>query len=202
MFHHFFKSIFVLMIALSVASCASTKVERVAVDKQIDLSGDWNDMDATLVFDEMLKDCLAKPWLPTFVGAKSRNPVVIVGHISNRTDEHINSQIFVKSLERGLLNSGRVTFVADPNDREDLRAEREDQKQGFTDAASMAAIGKELGADYMLMGSVNSLKDELKNKAVNYYQANLELIDLSTNVKVWIGQKEIKKFIKKSKYSL
>lgn len=202
MFFRFLRNFFVLIIVLSIWGCASTKVERVAVDGPIDLSGDWNDVDAKLVFDEMLKDCLARPWLPTFVGAKSRNPVVIVGHISNRTDEHINSQVFVKSLERELLNSGKVAFVADTNDREDLRSEREDQKQGFTDPASMAALGKELGADYMLMGSINTIKDELKNKAVNYYQANLELIDVSTNVKVWIGQKEIKKFIKKSKYSL
>ena len=53
----------------------------------------------------------------------------------------------------------------------------------------------------MLIGSLNSVKDEVKGKSVAYYQANLELVDLETNEKVWIGRKEIKKFIKIKKYS-
>lgn len=197
-----FKLTAVIILVLTTIGCATTKVERVPREQKIDLSGDWNDYDSMLVAQEMLGDCLSKPWQPTFVGAKNRNPVVIVGHISNRTDEHISTQAFVKNLERQLLNSGKVTFVANPNEREDLRAEREDQKQGFTDPVTMAAVGKERGADYMLIGSVDSIKDELNKKSVNYYQVNLELIDLSTNEKVWIGQKEIKKLVKRSGISM
>jgi uncharacterized protein (TIGR02722 family) len=191
-----------LGLIIVLGGCATTKVQRVPVEKQIDLSGDWNDVDATMTAQEMLRDCLARPWQPTFVGAKGRNPVIIIGHITNRTDEHINYQTFVQSLERELLNSGKATFVANPNERGEMRAEREDQKQGFTDTATMAAVGKERGADYMLIGSINSIKDEVGKKAVNFYQVNLELVDLSTNEKVWIGQQEIKKFVKRSKVSL
>ena len=54
----------------------------------------------------------------------------------------------------------------------------------------------------MLKGSINSIKDEIKGKYVILYQVNLELIDLTNNQKVWIGEKEIKKFVKRSKFSL
>jgi hypothetical protein len=36
---------------------------------------------------------------------------------------------------------------------------------------------------------------------VMLYQVNLELIQLETNVKAWIGQKEIKKVVKRSRLS-
>lgn len=194
--------LFAVFLLMTFTGCSSTKVTRVDVDKRIDLSGFWNDYDASLVSKEMIKDCLAKPWLNSFVQGKKRDPVVIVGHVKNRSDEHINAHVFTDYLERELTNSGKIVFVASPDEREHLREEREDQQTGYTSEESMKKIGKERGADFMLMGSMNSVRDELKGKSVVLYQVNLELIDLETNEKVWLGQKEIKKFTEKSKFSL
>jgi uncharacterized protein (TIGR02722 family) len=200
--NRFIVFIFGGILLVSLIGCSTTKVERVDVDKKIDLSGNWNDYDATITSQEMIQDCLDKPWLHEFVKNNGRNPTIIVGHVANRTYEHINTQVVTKNVEQELLNSGKVVFVASSEERQDIRAEREDQKQGFTDPATIAQVGKERGADYMMIGSVNSIKDEVKGKAAIYYQVNLELIDLSTNTKVWLGQKEIKKSVKKSRFSL
>lgn len=179
-----------------------TKVERVEVDKKIDLSGEWNDYDASLVSEEMIKDCLQNVWLTDFLKAYGRNPAVIVGHITNRSDEHINSYVFTKDLEKALMNSGKVIFVASSEEREPVRAEREDQQRGYTDPATIKEIGKERGADFMLIGSMNSIKDEVKGKYAVLYQVDLELINITTNDKAWIGQKEIKKLVTKPAFSL
>ncbi len=194
---------FLLMpiLIISVAGCV-TKVERVEVDQKIDLSGKWNDYDAKLVSEEMVEDVLKKPWRGRFIDNQGRIPVVIVGYIDNNTAEHINTGVFTKFLERELLNSGDVTFVASPVERNQMRAEREDQQQGHTDPATMAAIGRERGADFILIGSIDSADDVLKNKEVKFYQVNLELISLQTNEKVWIGQKQIKKSVTKPRISL
>ncbi|MCD6382421.1 MAG: penicillin-binding protein activator LpoB, partial [Candidatus Hydrothermae bacterium] len=56
----------------------------------------------------------------------------------------------------------------------------------------------ELGADFMLVGSIESITDREGNKKVVFYQTVLELIDIETNQKVWIGEKKIKKYIKRS----
>jgi hypothetical protein len=48
----------------------------------------------------------------------------------------------------------------------------------------------------MLSGTIESIVDQEGGDKVVYYQINLQLIDLESNVKVWIGEKEIKKFIK------
>lgn len=191
------------VLVVGVIGCSSTpKVTRINVDEVVDLSGYWNDSDAQMVAEEMVSDALARPWRDNFIMSDGRNPVVIVGNIYNRTTEHINTQVFTKSLERELLNSGKVGFVASSEERLQLRAEREDQKAGNTDTATMAAWGREQGADYMVIGSLNATNDEIKGKRVMFYQVNLELLDLATNQKVWIGEKKIKKTVKQRRFSL
>jgi hypothetical protein len=51
----------------------------------------------------------------------------------------------------------------------------------------------------MLKGKINTIMDEAGAKAVKYYQVELELIDMVSNEKVWIGQKKIKKIVERSK---
>lgn len=187
-------------ILLILVGCATApEVERMESDTTVDVSGHWNDTDSRLVAEEMIADCLGRPWLEVYMSRNDRKmPAVIVGAVKNRTDEHINVQTFVKNLERALINSGRVQFVASRDERGQIRDERVDQAEHATDD-TMKGPGKEHGADFMLIGSINSINDEIKGKRVIYYQTNLELISLENNVKAWIGEKQIKKMVKKPK---
>ena len=189
--------VIVAVVLISVGSSAGcgTKVTRLDVDKTVDLSGRWNDTDARMVAEEMIKDCLAGNWLTEFNKAEGKDPVVIVGTILNRTHEHINSDVFVQDLERALASSNKVKFVSSKSEREEVREEREDQQLGNTNPATITAKGMETGADFMLKGAINDVKDELKGKYAVLYQANLELVDLRTNEKKWLGQKKIKKMV-------
>lgn len=195
---------FTMLITLAVLAggCGGPKVTRTPVDKTVDLSGRWNDTDSRLTAEEMIRDCLSRPWINKFNETAKKEPVVIVGTVVNRSEEHINSQLFTKDLERSLLNSNKVTFVASRDERAEVRAERLDQHTGETAPETIKPRGRETGADFMLQGSINSVKDEVKGKYVILYQVNLELIDLTNNRKVWIGQKEIKKLVSRSSYSL
>jgi uncharacterized protein (TIGR02722 family) len=187
--------------ALVVAGCAG-KVKRVETDEVIDLSGRWNDTDSQLVSEEMINDCLNRPWMDKFQETNiDKLPVVIVGTVVNRSHEHINVQTFTKDLERALINSGQVDFVAAKGEREELREERKEQAK-YSSEETAKAFGEEIGADYMLKGSINTILDKIEGKAVIFYQVNLELIDLESNRKVWIGDKKIKKFVKRRKLGL
>ncbi len=193
-------SILFLITILLITSCASTpKIERTAIDTTIDLSGRWNDTDSRMVSEEIIKDCLNRPWLERFKAKHNGEiPTVIVGRVRNRSHEHINVQTFVKDLERALINSGEVQFVASRGEREGLREERKDQAKHASDE-TMKGPGEEIGADFILIGSINTIKDDIGGKAVMFYQTNLELINMTNNIKVWIGEKKIKKLIKKKK---
>lgn len=194
-----------LMLASVVAfqSCGSSKtVSRVAADEQTDLSGRWNDTDASLVAKEMISDVMNAGWLNKHMQEFGEPPVVIVGRIRNESMEHIDTEVFTKALERDLINSGQVTFVANPNERKAIRQERSEQQQ-YASMESASALAEETGAQYMLIGNITSIMDQSssgKEQAV-FYDTNLELIKIENNQKVWIGNKKIKKFIARKKYN-
>ncbi len=188
-----FVSLFLL--AIVIGSCASRSVTRIDPNEQIDLSGRWNDIDSKQVAEQMSRDVLSKPWLIRFEGNQERPPVVIIGIIINRTTEHIEAETFVKDIEIEFINSGKVRVVASDLFREKLREEKQQQQTNATQK-SQKKIAAELGADFMLFGTINSTVDEYKKKRVVNYKVNLELVNLETTEKVWIGDKEIKKFIK------
>jgi len=178
--------------------CSSMpKVERTDVAQQIDLSGEWNDTDSQLVSKEMISDCLVRPWLVDFVSAQKNKPRVIVGTVVNKSHEHVNTDTFVNDLQRELTNSGKVVFVASKDERSEVRDERKNQAENATMQTAKSA-GNEYGADFMLIGNINTIFDEAGKMQVKYYQVNLELVNMLTNEKAWLGQKQIKKVVKRS----
>jgi uncharacterized protein (TIGR02722 family) len=185
----------ILGLAGLLGACATTpKVTRVDPNETIDLSGNWNDTDSRQVAEEMVKDSLARPWVADFQGEKKTKPRVIVGLVGNKSNEHIATETFIKDLERELLNSGQVRFVASKDQREEIREERLDQAK-HASVKTAKSMGQEYGADFMLKGQINTIDDQAGKQQVKYYQVELEMIDLLTNEKVWIGQKKIKKTV-------
>ncbi len=187
----------VILSSLLVAGCG-TKVTRIDVDETVDLSGAWNDTDSRLVAEEMIADALSHPWTLNFAGQSGRAPVVIVGTVRNLSHEHINMNTFVADMERALVNSGRVEFVASSDERGEIREERTDQDLNASEETRNEA-GQETGADFMLKGQINTIVDVEGDKQVRFYQVDLTMISLADNRKVWLGQKKIKKLVENAK---
>jgi uncharacterized protein (TIGR02722 family) len=185
----------------ALAACAPVQVRRMDTQEQKDLSGRWNDTDARLVAEEMIPDCLGRAWLPTAQQKLGRTPTVIVGLVRNQSMEHLNTDSFVEQLQRALINSGRVAFVASKEERGQLREERLDQDQNASDA-TRKAHGEEQGADYVLSGAINAIQDEVQGEKVVFYQVNLKLLDVKSNQIVWNGQKQIRKNVVRSAVAL
>ena len=187
----------VFTLILGMASCATTpKVTRTDIGQVIDLSGNWNDTDAQMVSKDMIADVTTRPWIDDFLVKKQNKPRVIVGTVVNKSQEHINTGTFINDLQRELTNSGRVMFVASRSERDEIRDEKVDQAMNAAVETAKSA-GQETGADFMLKGEINTILDEAGNTQVRYYQVNLELVNILTNEKVWIGEKKIKKEIKR-----
>ncbi len=188
-------------LVLALAGCAapsqSVQVTRLDADAAVDLSGRWNDTDSRLVAEQMIRDALANPWSDEAHARLQRKPVVIVQAVRNRSLEHIDTSMFIQELQRALINSGRITFVASAAEREQLRAERRDQDLNATDE-TRKGMGSELGADYALGGEINATLDKSGGTSIMSYQVTLKLTDLETNQIAWTGLKKIKKRVQRA----
>ena len=183
-----------------LAGCASetTTVTRVPVESVVDLSGKWNDTDSREVSDTLIDDCLNSAWLYRFEERNQRSPVVVVGDIRNLSHEHISEGTFIKDLERAFVNSGKIDIVQGGEIRESIRQERAEQQE-FASDETRKRFKNETGADFMLIGTIDSIVDRIEGTKSIYYQVNLELVDIETSKKVWIGVKKHKKIVEQGR---
>ena len=184
---------------LAMAGCGGKQVTRVDVDEQIDLSGDWNDVDSQFVSAALETQITGSAWVEDFRAENGKKPYLIIGNVRNKTSEHIVVKTFIADLERSFINSGRVKVVASAEERDQIRGERADQQE-FSSESTMKQWGLEKGADYMLMGEINMIVDSEDGDQVKYYQVDCYLVDLEDNTKIWAGFEKIKKFVGRSKY--
>lgn len=187
----------VLMVLMLAFAGCSTAVTRMDAGEVKDLSGAWNDTDSQQVSEEMIKDVLNRTWLGEFTSTQNRQQAVIVGEVTNLSHEHINVNTFVADMERALINSDKVQFVASSTERQEIRGERKDQDLNASEA-TRKPMGQEKGADFMLKGTINTIIDASGKTQLRFYQVDLTLISLADNRKVWVGQKKIKKLVERS----
>ncbi|HEX7052089.1 MAG TPA: penicillin-binding protein activator LpoB [Longimicrobiales bacterium] len=187
-------------LAAAPLACGGKRVSRIEPTAVTDLSGRWNDTDSRLVANALIEQSLTGAWVSRYAAAHGGEPPrVIVGTFENRTMEHIPVGTFVRDLERAFVNSGMVRVVASSDERQEVRAERQDQQE-HARADTRAQLGQELGAKYMLQGVLQAIEDEEGRERVIFYQVDATLVDLETNEKVWVGQHEIKKYIERSRF--
>lgn len=186
----------ILLIITMIFSCAPKRqVQRIESDQTVDLSGRWNDSDSRAVSEEMTNQLLHDNWITEYMSKHAgERPILIVGLVRNKSHEHIDANTFIKNIERAIIQDGAARLVQAGDKREALRNERVDQ-QNFASSETAKDWGLELGADFILQGTISSIVDTYKKEKIVYYQINLELSNLETNEIVWIGEKKIKKYI-------
>jgi uncharacterized protein (TIGR02722 family) len=187
----------ILAAAAALLCACGTSVKRVDTGTTIDVSGRWNDADSRMSAEELIADCLSRPWISQAAADTGGKPTVIVGTVRNLSSEHIKTGILVEDLQRALINSGRVSFVASKDERGELRDERLEQSTNASEE-TRKAHGQEIGADFMLSGSINTLEDKEGGKSVILYQVDMKLLNVKTNQISWSGQKKLKKIVKRS----
>jgi len=118
-----------------------------------------------------------------------------VGLVRNKSHEHIDAETFIRDIEKAVIKYQQVILVQAGEKRNELRTEKADQQE-FASPESKKKWGKELGADVILQGTINSIVDQYNKEQVTYYQIDIELTDIQTGQIVWLGDKKIKKYIK------
>lgn len=196
----------VSLLAFSGCRAESRKVTRIDNQTTQDLSGRWNNNDARFVADQIgrnMQDWSARV-SADFQLRQNRKPYLIVRKIRNRTMEHIDTRVFMQEIQRALLNTGNVAFVADAGERGQLDEERRYQDMNASEE-SRKEKGSEIGADYAIIGEMNAIDDSRVDRRRGVkeivYQITIKVSDILTNEIVWTDNQTIAKRIERARSS-
>jgi len=123
-------------------------------------------------------------------------PVIIVYNVANRTSEHIDTSGITDAIRQEILASGKARFV-NRVQRENIEKELAYQYGGNVSPETRAIKGRQVGAEYMLTGTLRAIKKKqpkqfrLKKKVLQYYSLTLELTNLQTGLIEWTDSAEI-----------
>lgn len=183
----------VLLLGLSLICLSACKTTRVSYDDPAaiePMSTGFSLSDLYQVSDTMVNSMLTSTVLTELV---SQRPVLMVERIQNRTDQHIDTESITDTIRTQLIQSGRFRFT-DKMTR-DTQAE-EIHYQNFSGAVGTEyAIqkGRQLGAEYILIGSIVSYEERTKDTLRKSYKMTLNLIDIKTGIIEWAQEKPITK---------
>lgn len=160
------------------------KVSTLPLGKPVDLSGNFNDVDADLVSQTLLRDLLASRLL-------AKAPVLRFSAIGNRTPEAMRTSFLVALLEHGVYRSGKARIVSSVEEAGDLEAEL---AEGGA-AARPPRGGAKLVATHLVGGSLTLLSSAEPAGELRVYTVALEAIEVTQSRKEWLKTASVKKLV-------
>lgn len=128
------------------------------------------------------------------VSNQQEPPIMIIYGIQPRTATFVDTQALSDRIRTTLTQSGKVRFVNESR-RQELMKEQGFQAQSATDDTRVA-IGKQLGARYMLTGALVEMQKQtgaqvrVSKTELMYYQLTIDITDLETGIVAWSTQHE------------
>ncbi len=129
-----------------------------------------------------------------FVHNQKDNPIMIIYGIQPRTTTFVDTQALSDRIRTTLIQQGKIRFV-NRTRRNELLKEQGYQAANATES-SQVALGKQIGAKYMLTGALIEIQSEsgrqvrVSKTKLNYYQLTIDITDLETGLIAWATQKE------------
>lgn len=159
----------------------------------------WNETDARKSSEVLVNSMLKKAWLNNYKRANSgQKPVVVVGEMENRTDEHIDLESLIEATQDELINSGMVRFVNKKQREKILEEVKYQNESGNVSRNSRTKTGRQTGADFLLTGAVSSQVHTQGGLKTITYQVVMKLTNLETTEIEWSQKEHIKKRFNRS----
>lgn len=132
----------------------------------------------------------------TAIDRESGRPIIVTYGIANETSEHINTGGISDDIRFSLIQAGEYRFV-NRKQRDNTLKEADFQYAGFVPPEQRIIEGRQLGANYILAGTLRSIEKKqprqwrLNKRELVYYSLNLELTDIETGEVSWADRVEI-----------
>lgn len=176
--------------SLVLSACAAT-TQRVDPESETHYDANYDFSDK-----KEIVDALTGSLLSSVNTESSTKPIMIVYAVANETSEHINTGGITDDIRLALLKSGEYRFI-NRTQRENIVKETDFQKAGYVAPEQQAEMGRQLGADYILSGTLRSIEKRqprqwrLNRKKLVYYSMNLEMTNLTTGEISWADNVEL-----------
>jgi len=175
-----------------LSGCAAfrAKMSDVDVEKDKHLQSTYDYTDMRKVTQSVVDEIVASP----FLSKHEKPPIMVIVGVQNRTKRYVDTKSLTDRMRTLLFKSGKAQFV-NATRREQLMKEQKHQAAHAT-AETRVAIGRQIGARYMVSGSLVEMESEsprqvrVSKKKVNYYQLTIEVTDLETGLMTWTTEKE------------
>lgn len=183
-------TVVVAAVFLSGCSMFKVRVSDVDIEKPEHLRSTYDYSDMRKLTEQMAGRIISSKFLVD----KKTSPVMMVTDVQNRTERYVDTKSLTDRLRTLLHESGKVQFVNETR-RQDMMKEKAYQAANAT-PETQTAIGKELGAKYMISGSFvemqNSSQREvsLSKKEINYYKLTIEITNLETGILEYTAEEE------------
>lgn len=172
--------------------CAAFRASTTSVDLDSadHMKADFDYVDMRKITEEVVADILRGP----FVEGHDSTPILIVAGVENRTSNYVDTKALTDRMRTLLLQSGKVQFINESR-RADLMKEQGYQAANAT-PDTQVAIGRQLGASYMVSGSLVEMSQtsprqvRVSKQEVKYYNLTMEITDLETGLITWTTEKE------------
>jgi hypothetical protein len=150
--------------------------------------------DIVSMTDKMMRDMLQNPQLTQ--GETAPRVIIDAKHFENRSSQPIDKQLIVNRLRVHLAraSNGRMVFVGRKY-ADAVEKERALKREGKVDTATKGLTSATAGADYRLVGTINSLDSRSAETGTKqrYNQITFEMLDLEYGTLAWSGIYEFRK---------
>lgn len=184
-------SVMCAVLLMLAPGCSAFRASTAGVDldkgEHMRSTYDYTDM-------RQLSEKVAGSLLDSVIAKESPAPIMMIAGVQNRTERYVDTKGLTDRIRTVALNSGKIQFVNEAR-RDDLLKEQGYQAAHAT-PESQVAVGRQLGAKYMLSGSLIEMKDtsprqvRVSKQEVNYYKLTIEVTDLETGLIRWTTEEE------------
>lgn len=198
------KIVLLMMTAIMLTSCASFKAERVDAktsdEKAMGITDNWVAEDTRQAVEKILTQMRNHKGYKRFLKKFKGEPKVFIAEVQNNTSE---AYFPIDDMNDEFLNEISATgefILVDAKARDQILKEITYQNDGMVDPATAKSIGKQLGADLMVFGSVYMKPEKRDGKTIKEYSVNIRLTDIERGIEVMRTRTRIYKYSDKSSY--
>jgi len=181
-------------ILIFLVACKSKESIQKVSEKQTQIltEGYWNAEDSRLVAEKLVKKMLSDRWRTEYmIVHKNARPILIVGIVQNLSTEKIDTNLFLKDIEKSIIKGDLVRFIQSGNKKSILMTELANSDTINT----ISNWAQRMGANFVVNGLISSSEELKRREKIIIYRAKLKLINSETQQPVWLGEEKINKKI-------